>query len=295
MDLQPLFPDKILEQVALDPGYSGHASDVWLVRTCNEEVVVRASRLNGDPANDFWWGAWRVFGIDPRRVFDMEIVNRYLSQLSPIPVPRVIRKEWLEGRPYVLVERMQGRALRSFAGQPPALLEELGTALASIHSFRFDYCGHPAGRLLHSPAEFHTRLAMAMRELVARFHPDTRVQKRLEEMCAAAGALPAPEAGALVMLDMDPSQFLTDGKRLTALVDTEAYVIGPRELDLVALEYVLDAEGAGAVARGYRSVTPLPDLTAVRPVYRYFCRLLSIQGSVDIDRWMAWPELFDQN
>jgi len=33
MDLQPLFPEPILEQRSLDPGYSGHASDVRLVRT----------------------------------------------------------------------------------------------------------------------------------------------------------------------------------------------------------------------------------------------------------------------
>ncbi|HZR43443.1 MAG TPA: hypothetical protein VFB12_25235 [Ktedonobacteraceae bacterium] len=94
------------------------------------------------------------------------------------------------------------------------------------------------------------------------------------------------------MIDMDPTQFLTDGGRLTALVDTEAYAVGPCELDFIALEYVLDQRGAAALTKGYNTIRPLPDLSRVRSVYRYFCRLIGIQKKTDLETWMAQPVLF---
>ena len=92
---------------------------------------------------------------------------------------------------------------------------------------------------------------------------------------------------------MDPTQFLAEGGRLTAIIDTEAYAAGPREWDLLALEYVLDRRGAATFARAYAAVAPLPRLAAVRLPYRFLARLLGIQGAVDVDAWMAWPHVFD--
>ena len=91
---------------------------------------------------------------------------------------------------------------------------------------------------------------------------------------------------------MDPTQFLYDGGKVTALVDTEAYGLGPRELDFVALEYCLEESTAQRMAEGYRSVLPLPDLAAVRTPYRFLYLLLAVQGHVGLEEWMARPRLF---
>jgi hypothetical protein len=300
MDLQPLFDARIREQTYLDPGYSGHASDVWLVRTATEEAVVRASRVGGGQPGgtmyEFWWGCHHLFGIDPRRVFDQEPLNACLNRVSPIPAPRVLRKGHLEGRPVVVVERMPGAALQSFRGQPAALLEEFGAALARVHAFRFAECGSPTGGFRYPPAEFPGRLVETMRQMVAReYQGEPRIRAELEGICRAAAALPPPDAGALALIDIGPEQFLTDGRRVTAVVDTEAYVIGPRELDFIGLEYSLDAQSAAPFLAGYRSVLPPPDLSQVRRVYRYLYRLLGVKGQVDLDPWLGWPPLFDHS
>lgn len=263
------------------------------MRTSTEEVVVRASRLTGEPENDFWWGLWCLFGTDPRRVFELKVIHHYLADFGSISVPRVIRMGYVEGRPHIVVERMHGHTLRSFSALPDNALRDPGRALARIQSHEFDWCGSPGDTLRYAPVEFHRRLASTMEQLVVRFYRgNTEIEAQLRPMCEAALALPAPKAGALVMADMDRSQFLTDGVQLTALVDTEAYVVAPRELDLIGMEYVLDTRGAAFVAEGYREVLPLPDVSAVRRVYRYFCRLIRIQGAVRLDKWLAWPNLF---
>jgi aminoglycoside phosphotransferase len=293
IDLQTLFDEPILEQTYLDPGYSGHASDVWLVRTSSGSAVARAFRW-GEPGGPFWGGCHHLFGIDPSRVFDLELLNAQLAEISPIPAPRVLRKGVLGGREWVVVEYMPGSVLETLRGQPPQMLEQLGYALARVHSRRFSDYGSPSGRVRHPLGGFFARLAETLRMLVSSFFPDDeRITGALEPICRSAQALPAPASATLVMIDLDVCQFLSDGQRITAVVDTEGYVVGPRELDLIALEYLLDQAGAAAFARGYSTVLPLPDLAPVRAIYRYLYLLLEVQGQADFDEWMGWPYLFD--
>lgn len=53
----------ILHIEELHPGYEDHASDVWLVKTKDEEVIVRSSKLEKEPNNDFWWGCKQLFEL----------------------------------------------------------------------------------------------------------------------------------------------------------------------------------------------------------------------------------------
>lgn len=115
---------------------------------------------------------------------------------------------------------------------------------------------------------------------------------KMPEMERILCDMPAPEYSSFVLADIDPTQFLVDNGVITGLVDTEAYVIAPREFDFVALEYVLDKRSAHFVSKGYETIMPLPDLKPVRVLYRYLYRLLEIQGSPDIDEWLSQPVLF---
>jgi fructosamine-3-kinase len=294
MDLQSLFSAPIVEQTYLDPGYSGHASDVWRVQTTQEVVVVRALRETQELEGPFWKGCHALFGLDPKRLFDLEPINATLARLCPIPIPQVLRKGMLEGQPYVVVEYMPGSPLHDFTALPESALEALGQALAQIHTRRFGYYGSASWQSCSTLSTFPARLTQTMRMLVHQFYQaDAAIKEALPSACEAVAQLPPLEEGALILIDIDPTQFLTDGEHFTALVDTEAYAIGPRELDFIGLEYVLDQRGATAVARGYNGILPFPELSQVRSVYRYLYRLLEVQGSADLEVWMRHPPLFD--
>ncbi|MFK3936410.1 hypothetical protein ACI2JA_02705 [Alkalihalobacillus sp. NPDC078783] len=101
-----------------------------------------------------------------------------------------------------------------------------------------------------------------------------------------------PESSTFVLIDMDPTQFLSDGNIITGLVDTEAYVVAPRELDFIGLEYLLDEQSAAAFKEGYQTVLALPQLDQVRMPYRFLYRLLSVQGNVELKAWMNEKILF---
>lgn len=296
MDLQPLFPEPIVAQTPFTAAYADHTNDVWRVRTATEDVVVRAPRRPDEwdhAASAFWRGCRDLFGLDPTRPERLLAVNDLLARRCPLPVPRALRAGRVAGRPCVVVERLPGARVDDLRALPPATLRALGGAVATLHRERRPWFG-PLDAARGQPlADFHPALAATMRLLIAGFYgPESPLAAPLERCCAAALALPAPTWAAPVMLDVDATQFLAEGGRLTGLIDTDAYAYGPPALDLLGYEYELDAPSAAAFADGYRAVAPLPALAAVRPVYRYFFRLLGTQGAVPLDEWLAWPDLF---
>ncbi|WP_274366285.1 phosphotransferase [Paenibacillus thermotolerans] len=285
-NLQQLFKEPIQQIMYLDPGYSGHASDVWLIKTALEEYVVRSSRWNEPPSREFWWGCLELFGIDPRQMRYFEANTAILSSKG-IPVPRIHKHAIIEGREYLVVDKMNGKSFDSFMGQSDSLLHQFGVWLAQVHSQRFDYFGNLAKTQIERLDSFHIRLSQTMQRLVERdYANDSQIKAKLGAMLQDLKALPVPDYFCPVFIDMDPSQFLIQDEMLSAVVDVEAYVVGPREFDFIGLEYLLDEISVVSFLKGYSSILNPPDLSKYRTVYRYFYRLLGVQGSVDLQRWL---------
>lgn len=292
-DLQLLFNEPILEKSILDPGYSGHASDVWFVKTSRNEVIVRSSRLKREPEYEFWWGLKFVFGVDPRYMIYFEHNLNMLDQIFDISAPTIIAKKNMNGKEYLIVQKMNGQVPKSFTGLSEESLHQLGTWLAKVHLNRFDYYGNLARTKITHKDNFHHELAQAMRIIVDREHePTSKINLYLENALRELSALPSPEYFHPVLIDLGPDQFLVEDGKISAIVDVEGYVVGPREFDFVGLEYVLDEEASKAFIRGYTEILDLPDLSKCRRVYRYMYLLLGVQGSIDLDQWLGQPEIF---
>ena len=295
IDLQPLFAAPIIEQYAYPAAYPDHTNDIWRVRTATEDrggPRAAPGRRVGPRGEPLLARLPPPLRPRPDRHRAPRDDQRDPGRLSPLPIPRVLRSGTVAGRPCLVVEHLPGERLDDLRALPPAALRELGAAIARIHTPALPLVRHARW---HDPTTAGRRSTPASPTRCASWqprHPDPTLAAPLDEFCAAALALPAPTNAAPVMLDVDATQFLTDGTRLTALVDTDAYAVAPPALDLIGYEYELDAPAAAAFAAGYRTIAPLPDLTAVRPVYRYLSRLLETQGAVPLDEWLAWPGLF---
>lgn len=92
-----------------------------------------------------------------------------------------------------------------------------------------------------------------------------------------------------IMLDNRWDQYLFDADTITALVDIDAFVTGPRELELVLLEYQLSEHQAEVFARSYQETLALPELDDVRLCYRFLLFLMNALGETDLDKWMRQP------
>jgi hypothetical protein len=234
-----------------------------------------------------------LFGIDPRHMVNFEKNSELLNTVPDIPAPKVLSKAELDGKEYLVVEKMRGKALESFTGQPEELLYQFGIWLAKVHRSRANFFGNIAKTSTEHKDRFHSRLAETIKMMAEREYPeDSKIRKVSGNILEELKSLPVPDWFCPIMPDMSSSQFLADEGRISAIVDIEAYVVGPRILDFIALEYVLDKEASRPFLEGYCSMLDVPPLSGYRKVYRYFYLLLGIQGTVDLDEWMAQPELF---
>ena len=286
-DLSPLFGAQYVNQQLMPTTHPGQASWVWRVKTQDGSYIVRTSRYTEPPDEDFWQGAWRLFKRNPATLEGMVWADRVLTPCSPIRLPKIWRQKLYHGRPYLIVEDLSGMPLQSFNQLSQNGLVAFGAALATIHG------GCQDAPITKLAPPFHVTAAPVMQYLVHRFyHQDPTCHQLWHTLAPRMAKLPKEDFWSPILLDMDPSQFLTDGCLLTAIVDTELYVMAPRHLELIGLEYLMGADEARRFRQGYESISPMPDLTPWRHTYRFLLRLLSFQGPVDWGRWMSHPSRF---
>lgn len=283
-----LLGEPVLAAAPHSPGYDDHANDVWRVTTPTRDVVVHAPRSGmGDLGNPFWAGAQMLFGHDPRDLRPIGPLHDHLRDDLGLPAPRVLGSGVSDGRPWLVTELLPGHALGNLMETPDALLSQLGSWLERLHNDASSAWGNLTGSRREPLTTFPRWLAKTIDALTGRFHKgDPAFIAQARELVADIGAMPVPTRAAPIMLDIDPTQFLSADDELTGLIDTDAVVLGPPELELVALEQLLDECSAAAFRAGYG---PLPVLAAVRPFYRFLCLLMEVQGDVPLAEWMRGP------
>jgi hypothetical protein len=74
---------------------------------------VRSSRWTEAPTREFWWGCLDLFGIYPRRMRHFEANAAMLVSILDIPASRVHAHAIIESKEYLVVEKMNGKTLRS--------------------------------------------------------------------------------------------------------------------------------------------------------------------------------------
>jgi hypothetical protein len=297
--LQNFFVEPILEAAHCDPGYTDHATDVWRVRTSSQTVALRLSEYNSWHG-PFWDGLRRLFKWRPVTPGRVTKRNRFLSHAGGLPVPNLLShghfKEPLRNRSlsYLIMEWLPGQRCDTFAELSEVGLESYGIHLARLHSHVLPQVRVLAGAQSCLPETFGAKVSETLTWLVhTYFQYDPGLTALLPGMYRQALGL-HPTRCVPVLVDLDPSQYLHNGTgELCALIDTDAYVIGPRELDFIALEYVLTAAQGAAFTRGYSTLLPLPNLHYVRTVYRYLYRLMEVfPGNFSPDEWLTYPGIF---
>ena len=180
-----------------------------------------------------------------------------------------------------------GCACGSFGELSPGGLQAYGRHLAALHTHFFPKNGTLAGDKGRPAADFRTEVFNTLQMLFERFYKDQPEHARIHgEMLERAWQIQA-ERCAPVLVDLSASQYLrSEQGELCALVDTDAYAIGPRELDFILLEYFMTMAQAREFSQGYQEVLALPILREVRQVYRYLYLLMEVEGAVPLERWM---------
>ncbi len=297
MSLQPLFDEEIVSQHLLLAHHPGQANYIWDVRTQAGEYVVRSPRSRRPADEDFWQGTLRLFEVRVTDLQHLPRLNAWLNINSGFVVPRVVRQQWMAGRPFAIVEKLTGTPPTTFDQLSDSALATLGRNISALHQHVQPVFGPlaaqwdlKAGQPLD---QFWHRLKACVDYLLSRYYANDDNARRWAAVTERRlKTIPAVHDAAPILLDMDPTQFLANAGEITGLVDTELFVTGPREMELVGLEYLLDRDGLKSFYRGYTQIAPFPRLEPYRLVMRFWLRLVSFQGGRNWDQWMGWPWRF---
>ena len=129
-----------------------------------------------------------------------------------------------------------------------AIARQLGLFTGSRHIRVYDHCGLVGGKEI---TDFPARL----RKYVADLHAQGRKLPPEVRRCLVDGLRSREYVP--IMTDFSANQFLFDGDKVTACVDLDACVLGPRSWELAMIEETVP--DMAAFRQGYEEYLPYPE------------------------------------
>lgn len=270
----------------LNAGNSSRASHVWRVDGPDGPYVARRPWWSTPEVSPFMAGLVGLFGVDPRDLSAVADAYDFWRGLKNWAVPRTLGRAEVLGAPALLVEWIDGEPARDLTAADAA---ELGRKVAATHAYALDYFGPltetaARGCLVE---DFYPR-ALTVLDGLTQHVP---LQDWAEHRTLLTQA-PPPTWTAPMLLDWCGDQFIWRGGQLYALVDVEASVYAPPELDVCLWEVLLTAEQCRAFQQAYTEQMPFPDLDPHRAACRLILRALVVEGRPALKDWLALPAHF---
>lgn len=268
--------------------YDDSTHQVWFLTHPQQNKVLK--RLNHRAlAQPFWSGMKQFFGVDiARNLAQMPQIAARFHPYCRLDIPTIYAASASEGERsgFLLMSALSGERPHA-DGITPDLVTDLARHLAHLHQHTFAHWG---GLLspYHPLKDWGKRLRQFLIHQCRAEQVDITPWQAVIEQ---AGRIQPTSAVPLIM-DLRWDQFLMQKGHLSSLLDLDALVLAPAELDWVILEYLLDADQAQVFKQAYQAWLPIPDLSAVRAPYRLLLYCLQVLGEQNVADWMAAPTRF---
>lgn len=304
---------KILQAQYLAPVFSDNTHNIWFLETEEGSKVLK--KLNPQVIeNPFWIEVKKLFGIQPAKYLaQQKELAKLLANLSPLQIPKInFAADALDeprGRGgFILAEQLAGQENLQPDSQDFSKLVEHLLALESYQLASWGAWNNPEFSLTCWGEKLAESLSLtfAAKEFKDYWYLIDEA-KNLQ-----------PEKASLTMLDLRWDQFLFEKNQLTSLVDLDAFVSAPSELNWIILELITSsvplpvgggfhpAPNISGLLDKRNGVEPVPytptcrelpmccseNLNQVRDIYRLWLFSLNILGETDLAKWMARPSFF---
>jgi hypothetical protein len=238
----------------------------------------------------FWRIQDHLFSLDlPKEIGRFSQLYDSIHKLSSLKIPKLLKSEsFLEDRAYILSSELDGSVVEA-ADVNVKMIQQLALHLASLHQHQSDEGGNYISPSI-KPQEWPNRLKdtlLLFAKSSSLLIPDNILEQALGSCIGIDEKSFVP-----MMPDLRWDQFHQHQGNLYALVDLDAFVLAPRELEFVLLEYILTAEQSLDFINIYSRYHALPDITHVRPAYRLLLFLMEVLSEQNIQNWMNKEHLF---
>lgn len=259
---------------------------LWRCETAQGSLMLKVCNQDNIDKSPFWHGMNQLFDSDfPAALASIEGIYQQLDLWSHLKIPQFVAAQHSV---FVLAHLVDGETL-SAEQVNQSMVEALTRHLAKLHQHARSNWGPLTAATFLAP-QWSVRLQQTLQTLLK--HCPHSIPHQLIEQSIAQAAAINNETFVPIMPDLRWDQFLHQHGYLTALVDLDALVYGPKELEFVLLEYLLDPLQAQKFIDIYTQHHALPNLDSVRMAYRMLLFLMQVLGETDIERWMAAPTRF---
>jgi hypothetical protein len=256
---------------------------LWHCETVDGPMVLKLCNHQTIKTSTFWKGMNHLFEIDfPASLAHIDKTHHFLNDEGGLQIPDFIASE---ASVFVLARYLEGQDV-DFEHVSDDMVIQLARHMAKLHQIQQSNWGAFHQTELQS-SQWSIRLQSTLSSLVE-LHAITIPEQMLEKALQQAADLNI-ETFVPIMLDLRWDQMLHQQGQLSAIVDMDAFVVGPRELELVLLEYQLNEHQAGVFIEAYRSRAEWPDLAEQRFCYRVLLFLMNSLGETDVNKWINAP------
>lgn len=277
-------PRLIAQPEVIHSKFEDSTHRLWRCETEDGPMVLKVCDHDAIAKSSFWYGMNQLFGVDfPNSLGHIYKTQTLLSEHGYFTLPalvaavpdRFITTRFLAG------EDMQ----RSLVTDE--IIIALAEHIAGLHQIQHQVWGN-----LYLPSYSQTRwgeqLKSTLQHMIA--NSNKTIPDSLTREVLANTALISESDFVPIMLDLRWDQFriLNNTPQINslALVDLDAFAIGPRSLELVLLEYVLTAAQFNLFKNQYSLKHDWPDYSQQKSSYQLLLFLMNIMGETDVERWM---------
>lgn len=265
------------------------SNEVYRFTYENENYILKRNRLSMDALSPFWYTMYKVFdnSFELQRKNIKELLE-FLKKNPSIEVAEIVSTS--DKYQYQLYKEAEGLKYEPDEFPDNANIEyQLGLYVGYLHSITFnDYGIFPTPT--HEGQYFKKEMLQCMQSLIGTYWKEDK--NVLECFSRIQECRIAPTTFSLIMPDISANQFVfsQDCSKINAVVDFDAYVIGPREWELSIIELCLS--NRSAFKDGYEAYCKMPDLSELRDFYRFFSYLCDPWEKKDLQSFLKSNVIF---
>ena len=260
--------------------FADSTHQLWQCDSVDGLLILKVCNHSSIQGSSFWKGMNKLFKADfPANLLHLAANGDQLAVISPLEIPEIISVEanrfvlarWLYDEP-VELESITDEMVSQLASHIGKCHQQTKKTWGAFH--------HPVLSAEQWPMLLHETI-MTLAQNAPKLISDDMLKMTLQESKTIQAADFVP-----IMPDLRWDQFLQKNGRLSALVDLDAFVYGPRELELVLLEYLLTSRQIEIFKKQYGQYVKIPDLTVVRRPYRVLLFFMNVLGEQNLDKWL---------
>lgn len=269
--------------------FADSTHQAWSCCYAEFNCVLKVCSVEDLQDSPFWKAMHSLFAFD-----FVENIGRYtavyqkINEMTFLDVPRIIAAASGSHKQsgFLLTEFVSGEVIES-AQVDVDYIEQLARHVAALHQQTEDFFG-PLFAPQLSLDLWGSTLSETLTVLGGAQNIDSVI---LDKVLMQVSSIRV-EAFYPIMPDLRWDQFLVTGSGELSLIDLDAMVWGPRELELVLIEYLLDQSQLNIFKAVYTQSHLMPDLDSVRDIYRLLLFIMNVLGQADLERWMGHPVRF---